>query len=789
MKIKRKWQIPKHDRIAPSLIAAAGDPVIAGILYRRGCRTAEEITAFLQHDGYSPCDFAGHPLLLPIIQRVEQALSRGEKITVYGDYDVDGITSTVVWMEALRCLGADAGYYLPDRFEEGYGVHAGSLRNLAASGTRLIITCDCGIANFTEIEEAKAWGLDVVVTDHHELPPKLPAVPVFNPKMLPPEHPAYMLPGVGVSFIAVRELLRRAGKKAFADTLLEMVALGIIADVVPVTKDNRWYLKQGLIHLLGSERPGVKALLEISKIHPLYGTEEDIAFQVIPRLNAAGRLASASLAVDLLLAADRPAAQKKVAELNSLNEARKKLCDQIQQEASAQLGDRADDLAAIALYKQDWHEGVMGIVAGRLAEQYRKPALLMTRKENGLVTGSARSGGPCNIFACLSECQELLLKYGGHEGAAGFSLLEENVGAFIERINTVVGALTEEAADEQPLQVDALLAPEQVTMELYSQIRALGPYGPDHPQPVFLIEGEPIINQPLKLGSPHRRLRFRKNGQTADAIWWHSGADPEENGQFLARLRLNIFRDNVNVQLDILDVASGEYQDLCVPADIGFCDMRGRSEEELQRIFPQALFFGEGSERPMAGSRLALSANKTLVMLTVPCQTAVWAELLQTVNPQLVVVAWDMHEPLQERVCEESWRQLMGVVKFSLRAFNGILTPRRVAARLGWTGEMVTCGLLALGEAGLINIQPLDGERMCLSLQRTEIPNLRNLRGYRDFMKMLAEAEAYRSHVRSLPVAEIYKILLGAEKPASIILPGNFLTDNVSKPKGVSTLN
>lgn len=761
METKQKWQITEPVRLAPALIAAAGDPVVAEILYRRGYRTAAQITAFLRHDAYTPWDFAGHPLVVPLIERIERALADKEKITVYGDYDVDGITSTALWVDTLRCLGAEAAYYIPDRFKEGYGVNTDALRKLADAGTKLVITCDCGITNYQEIAEAKVRGLDVLVTDHHELPARLPAVPVFNPKMLDPEHPAYMLPGVGASFIVAKELLRRAGQEDYAENLLALLALGIIADVVPLTKDNRWYLQEGIPRMLASPRPGIKALLEVARIHPVHSTEEDIAFQVIPRLNAAGRLGSAGLAVDLLLAADLPAAQSQARELNSLNETRKVLCDRVLEEAGRQMGACAEEMPAIALYQENWHEGVIGIVAGRLAEQYQKPALLMTRKENGHITGSARTGGNINILQALFLCEDLLTKFGGHEGAAGFSLPVENLALFMRKINAVVKDIPVDAGDEQGKPVDAILSPALVNIDLYNRIRELAPFGAGNPAPIFLIDGRLVTNQLMKTGSAHRRLRFAKDGQTADAVWWNSApAAVADDEQFLARLRLNLFRDNVNVQLDIIDVMSCAKTVFSPPVPAGqFIDMRGRSSAELTVMYPEALFFGEGVDSHAAASRMELRATDTLVMLTVPCQAAIWTEILQKAAPQRVVVAWDTQVKAREQVVDDLWRHLMGMVKFSLRAYGGVMTPQRAAVRLGWTREIVTAGLQALADVGLIGLTVLDEDRISLSLRQNARPGLRKLQSYRCFIKILAEVEAYRNHVRNLPVERIQEML------------------------------
>jgi single-stranded-DNA-specific exonuclease len=387
----------------------------------------------------------------------------------------------------------------------------------------------------------------------------------------------------------------------------------------------------------------------------------------------------------------------------------------------------------------------------------------MTRKENGLITGSARTEGNINIYQTLAACQELLLKFGGHEGAAGFSLCAENLEPFMEKIKAVASETPPDVIDGQPLMVDATLSPEQVSIDLYKRIRDLGPFGQGNPPPVFLIDSQLVNNQLMKTGSAHRRLRFMKNGQTVDAVWWNSAQTAvDDQDQFLARLRLNLFRNNANIQLDILEVISCAQADFPQQLPAGqFIDMRGRSVEEIKQIYPQALFFSEGLDHSSASSRRELRANDTLVMLTIPAKVVVWTEILHKVAPRRVVIAWNTQGKAREQVINDAWQQLMGMVKFSLRVYDGIMTPRRVAIHLGWTQDIVKAGLLALADMGLLDITALDEERMTLSIRQNVPLNLRNVQSYRCFVKMLAEAEAYRNYVRNLPVEKLRELLQG----------------------------
>jgi len=761
MEHKKQWQLPTQLCLSPELIAAAGDAIIAEILFRRGFQSPEAIRQFIDMDSCAPFDFSEHQLIMPLVHRIEQAINRAEKITVYGDYDVDGVTSTAVWVETLCHLGATVSYHVPDRFEEGYGINIAVLQQLAENGTKLIITCDCGISNICEIAVARRLGMDVLVTDHHELPDTLPEVPIFNPKMLPQEHASFALPGVGASYVVAKELLKQFGHELYAEKLLELLALGIIADVVPLTKDNRWYLKQGLPRLLKSPRPGLKALLNLAKINPIYGTEEDIAFQVIPRLNAAGRLDSARLAVELLLCREEVEARELATKLDRLNEMRKVFCERMMRDAVAQISELPETPAALVLYQENWPEGVVGVVAGRLAEQYGRPAFLMTRKENGTITGSARSVAGFNVFQALTTCRDILDKFGGHEGAAGFSLVWENIVVFRERIEQMVSRMAGETENLEALSVDATLSADRINIELYRRIRQLAPFGQENPQPVFLIDGQITVNQVMKEGSLHRRLRVAKNSTEIEGVWWHSASkNVGEQDRVIARVRLNFFRD-VAVQLDIQDNVNAED---CLnprpPHNLQLIDSRGCAREILQMAYPHAIFFGEGPEVLDALSRRELAKADTLVLLTIPPH---WEEIRAAVCPQQIVIAWDHESGNGHGKVETTWRYLLGLVKYAARMYQGSITIECAATKLGLTKELILAGLIAMEEAGLLKLTTIDAQRISVELRQTELPNFCKLQGYRRFIKMLGELEAYRSYLRSLPVEKLGEVLQSEE--------------------------
>ncbi|HLN60269.1 MAG TPA: single-stranded-DNA-specific exonuclease RecJ, partial [Symbiobacteriaceae bacterium] len=516
------WKRPHPVTVPPELAEAVGSRPLAELLYRRGFTNPEAALGFLT--GGVDIDAPGLPDLEDGVACLVEAVLTGQKICVYGDYDTDGVTSTALLVDLLRSLGADVTYHVPNRFKEGYGMHSAVVERLANEGVRLLLTCDCGIKNHDEVQLAKKLGMQVVVTDHHELGPTLPkADAVINPKRLPKDHPCHMLPGVGTAYLLARQVLRALDRDpAEADHWLDLVTIGVIADVVPLTGANRELARRGLARLHTSPLPGLQALMAVAGLEGRV-TEEDVAFQLVPRLNAAGRLADASLGVRMLLEQDVWQARNLALELDQLNLERKRLTAGVVDTAMAEAREGA---AVILLYKPEWHEGVLGIAAGKLAEQFGVPALLMARKHGtGVLVGSARAPEGFRIHEALQACSDHLLKFGGHAGAAGFSLMEEQFTAFR-------AAMLEESrrlykvVPEQPLrQADIALPLAEVGMDLYHDLRRAAPFGEANAEPVLFSQQVRILSaRPIGPGEKHLRLILKDGEGSFIGVWWGGAA-------------------------------------------------------------------------------------------------------------------------------------------------------------------------------------------------------------------------------------------------------------------------
>ncbi|MBI4772396.1 MAG: DHH family phosphoesterase, partial [Chloroflexi bacterium] len=423
----RPWLDPPDTPVPDALrTAVGGHPLIAATLARRGLADPAAARAFLDPDCYTPAPPADLPGVPAAAERLERALRAGERICVWGDFDVDGQTAAALLVSALRGLGGDVTYHIPLRARESHGVKLPALREVLDAGAELLLTCDTGVDAREALEYARSRGVEAIVTDHHSLPPSgalgglppdlPPATALVHPGLLPPGHPLATLPGVGVAFKLTEALLRRAGRAADCDALLDLVALGIVADVAVQTGDARYLLQRGLAQLRRTARPGLLAVFERAGLDPASLTEEHIGFQLGPRLNALGRLGNAGKGVELLLTPDLGRARVLALELEGLNARRKLLTDQTFKSALAQLerDPALGETAALVLAHPEWEAGVVGIVAARLAERFHKPALLLACPPGGPARGSARSVTGCDLTAALAAHAGLLASLGGH---------------------------------------------------------------------------------------------------------------------------------------------------------------------------------------------------------------------------------------------------------------------------------------------------------------------------------------------------------------------------------------
>ena len=544
-------------------LEAAGLPALcAAVLVARGLDTPEKAARFLNSGRSRFHD----PFLLRDMDRaaarVRRALETGETIAVYGDYDVDGITATCLLTEALRLLGGDVVSYIPDRAGEGYGLNSGAVKRLGERGVTLIVTVDCGITAAAEVEYARSLGMDVVITDHHRCKDTLPAAcAVVDPRRPDCGYPFPELAGVGVALKLAQALFPRSEREAVFRRFGELAAIGTVADVMLLTDENRALVRQGLELLGRTARPGLRALLREAGLEEGGApTAVTVSYGLAPRLNAAGRMERAGLALELLLTADANRGEELARALCGLNRERQAIELEIFEQCVRKL-EEDPTLAspAIVLAGEGWHQGVVGIVASRLAEKYSCPAFMICL-ENGHGKGSCRSFGSFSLFGALERCAGLLEGFGGHEMAAGFTVLEENIPELARRLRELVSAHAGGRPMESALDVDAEVDDcALLTVREVDALSALEPFGAGNPRPVLLLRSAAVVSCCDVGGGRHLKMRLRRDGTLLDAIFFSANAAAcdvaaGERLDLAFTPQINEFRGERAVQLQICDL-------------------------------------------------------------------------------------------------------------------------------------------------------------------------------------------------------------------------------------------
>ncbi len=526
--MRKNWKIAEADDTA--IRALERDlgilPTTARLLINRGLVSAIDAASFLRPDLSTLHD----PMLLKgmdaAVERLMRAIRDGERIVVYGDYDVDGTTGAALVVLFLREIGADPVCYIPERLTEGYGLNTNAIRSLADDGARLLITVDCGSSDRTEVEFASTLGVDVIITDHHEVPPDgpPPALAVVNPKQEGCAFPFKGLAGVGVAFnlvMAARMALRSEGwftvEVPNLKRYLDLVAIGTVADMVPLVGENRILVSYGLKEIAAGARPGVRALMDVAGLGPGPVKASDVGFKIAPRINAAGRVARARVAFDLLTSTDGARAQALAKKLDAENSARQKVEARILDEAVEMVEDGAGDGdRAIVLYSEGWHSGVIGIVASRLVERYSKPVVMIAVDgEKG--KGSARGVRAFDMVEGLRDSGHLLERFGGHKAAAGLTISLENIEEFKREFTRYANEVLTDEDLVPELSLDAVVTLGDVTGRLVTEIEGLAPFGCSNREPLLCIE-DADIRAARVVGSNHLQLDLLQNGSKRSAI-------------------------------------------------------------------------------------------------------------------------------------------------------------------------------------------------------------------------------------------------------------------------------
>jgi len=527
--VVKSWHLFPHDAAAIERLARALgiSPIVAQLLLNRDQGDADHGGRFLK----APLAGLHEPERLPgvpeAVQRLYAAVEQKKRICVYGDYDVDGVSGTAILLTALRHLDADVEFHVPHRLEDGYGLNNEALAKIAAAGTSVVVTVDCGIASIAEAEEARRLNLELIITDHHEPKDRLPGAAVLVHPRLAGDYPWGYLSGAGVAFKVAWALCKKASGGAkvspkLREFLLDAVAyasLGTVADVVPLHEENRIIVRHGLARLKQNPPTGLKALLESANLHNKPAlTATDIGFGLAPRLNAAGRLGSARLAVELLTTPSPQRAVDLARWLEEQNSQRQTVERHIYSEARELAdGQQYATAPALVLASRSWHAGLIGIVAGRLMESLGRPVLMIALGEPGApALGSGRSIPGFRLHDALEACSDKLLSHGGHASAAGFRIAAEHIDTFRDRFCQVAAIHFGPQPPEPKLTLDAEVPLSALTAKLVDALGQLEPYGAGNPQPLFLAGDLQIVGEPAKVGGGERHLSFRVRQQRTD---------------------------------------------------------------------------------------------------------------------------------------------------------------------------------------------------------------------------------------------------------------------------------
>jgi single-stranded-DNA-specific exonuclease len=562
---KSIWVLRPENEHARTLAKELGIPLeIAQILMNRNITEAQDVQQFL----FGTLDNLNDPFLMDGMQeavsRIQKAISAGERIFIFGDYDVDGILSVVVLTKALKSLGAEVEYFIPDRLKQGYGMKGKYIDNVLQRNASLVISVDCGIKAVDFVNRAKEYGIDVIITDHHQPGPTLPeAQAVLNPVVGSSKYPDRTLAGIGVVFKLIQALLESERKTAQLPHYLKLVSIGTIADVAALKGENRLFVKFGLEQLEHVHNVGLKSLIEICGLLGRRITVGDVGFRIGPRINAAGRLGLTDLAVRLFFSESASESEELVGQLDRLNAERQKIEGRIFQQSMSRIKEKGlhEKYKLLILGCEEWHRGVIGIVASKLKDTFHQPIILFSYKREK-ASGSGRSIQEFPLIDCLDETNRFLLTYGGHVLAVGCELMRDEMDAFKKAANAYADTHLSEDDLKKKIHIDAKLDFNNIGTRFLDNMQLLSPFGVGNPKPIFLTEMAEVIAQPKTLNGKHSKFLLKQNGKMFEALGWGRSdwAKQAQRGDlvdlvysfqfshYLGEVRLNLSLEDIKIR-------------------------------------------------------------------------------------------------------------------------------------------------------------------------------------------------------------------------------------------------
>ena len=780
---KREWLVKPEITVTNGLLkAAGGNSIVAHALVRRGISDVIKVRAFLNADLYQPAPPMTMPGMGEAVDRLQNAILSDELICIWGDFDVDGQTATSLLYSALLGLGARVFYHIPVRSRESHGVNLEVLQQILQpelitggdprwpsglwSAPDLLITCDTGISSHEATAFALACGVDVIITDHHDLPERLPdSTAIVNPKLCPADHPLRDLPGVGVAYKFIEEVYRRTGRECDTEQYLDLVALGIVADVATQRGDTRYLLQRGLEKLRDAGRLGLRTLLEIADVNPANISEEHIGFMLAPRLNAMGRLADANIAVELLTTTDPGRALTIGYELERLNSRRRFLTDQVFRAALSQVEQDASllDNPVLVLSHAAWPAGVIGIVAGRLVERFYKPVVLIATPEGEIGRGSGRSIQGVNISQAIAECRELLDGYGGHPMAAGLAIKPEHVEEFREMLSAA--AVRAGEIPVSVLEIDNFVSLSEVDEVMVSDIEKLAPFGAGNPALVLASRGI-RVKQVKHVGKEGEHLSIDVEDETwaeKSVIWWHGGGVAEglPDGKFdLAYIVCSsTYRGKKEIQIELVDFRQIDEKSSLKSEKraMDLVDWR-HIEMPLANLIKvseevELLVWGEGEAEErlkkrgiIAHSRFEMKPAQNLAIWTTPPGIAEIREVLDKVETERIYLF--AVDP-QDVEFDNFVKKLSGLIKYAFLSYGGVLELDKLAALTAHRKVTVRKGIDWLVAMGILTIAK-DGADQ-LIVQEGGVQDMEQVKRISNqLQELLDETNAFRAYYKRM---------------------------------------
>lgn len=783
--MKKEWKIKKIPE------AFSSKTLIERLLYTRGVTKDADIKEFLNPLSMiitHPNAFCDMP---KAVERISKAIEQNEKILIYGDFDADGVTSTATLLKTFKYIGANVDYYIPHREKEGHGINFKNLIPLlkGEKKPKLIITVDCGISNVSEVDMIKTFGVDVIITDHHEAPEVLPkAIAIINPKandalsekLTAKQIESYTsLAGVGVAFKLAHALLEHYDKTEFIKEILPFVAVGTISDIVPLVGENRYFVTKGLELISKQEHYGLKRLLEESGCKfdaPI--TSENIAFGVTPRINASGRLETVEDALKVLVSENKQEIEMAIMSLNTFNKVRQDKCSETFLEADEMLKVQGNRSNAIVLFNSDWHVGIIGIVASKLVEKYYKPAFLMTLdEENKIVKCSSRGIEQVNIYDVLSANADYFEGFGGHAMAGGlsFSLEKHSFEEVKKAINKTVDEILQGQKISPKLDIDLVVQANEVDGNLISDISRLEPFGAGNQQPIFVLYNMKLLKK-RTMGKDNNHLRLTiedNNHNILNAVWWGRGDISLQAGDVLDVAfypQLNTFNGETTVQLVVQDV----HADNLVEEETNFSrDIKIYDHREKIDIIGEVENYLKGSKLTNAvfcESKIILNKLKPYKKLSEqvfgrnnikeveslmffdypPCQEVLDEILDKTKAKKIHFMSYEQEIFAQE----EFLKTFSGMLKFASNSKDGKFDISRAASFLATSNDVVLSALNMFEVAGMINIEEKSIEEYKIKYQSDEISKLLHTQEYSEFITEVKLCDDFKESLLEAPLSE-----------------------------------